>query len=103
YQLLREKVTNWLGTVVLDGFSVYEVDGVFRGERFWEQRTLVIRLLLIQRTEKPTGLFAWTIHEIGSEIASRVAVKEEEIWICHYPAKLTVFIGLKRVLAQGGD
>jgi len=39
YQLLRDKTTNRLGSLVLDGFSIYEVDGVFRGETLWEQRT----------------------------------------------------------------
>jgi hypothetical protein len=43
YQLLRDKVKNRLGGVVLDGFSIYEADGVFHGEVLWEQRTLVIR------------------------------------------------------------
>jgi hypothetical protein len=27
-----------------------------------------------------------------------IAVKEEEIWICHYPQNLIVFRGLKKVL-----
>ncbi len=49
YRFLREKVTNRLEQPVLDGFSVYEVDGAFQGEQFWEQRTLVIRLMIILR------------------------------------------------------
>jgi hypothetical protein len=34
YQMLRDKTTNRWGNVVLDGFSIYEVDGVFTG-RFY--------------------------------------------------------------------
>ena len=58
-----------LGQVVLDGFSIYEVDGVFCGERIWEQRTLVIRLLLVRRVGKPVTLLEASIEELGKEIA----------------------------------
>ena len=98
YQLLRDKVTRRLGEVVLDGFSVYEVDGVFRGERLWEQRTLVIRLLLVRPAERPALLVSATINDLGREIAFKVAREEEGIWICHYPQSLVVFRGLKRIL-----
>ena len=98
YRLLREKVTNRLGQVVLDGFSSYEVDGVFLGERLWQERTLVIRLLFIRTANKPANFIAATIQDLGREIASRVAAEEEEIWICHYPQNLFIFTGLKRLL-----
>lgn len=98
YQFLREKVTRRLGQVVLDGFSVYEVSGVFYGEQLWEQQTLVIRLLFIRMFEKPPSFIEDTIQELGREIATRIAFREEAIWICHYPQHLTVFSGLKRIL-----
>jgi hypothetical protein len=98
YRFLRDNVTHRLGPVVLDGFSVYEVDGVFRGEKFWEQRTLVIRLLLVRPSERPASLLSATINDLGKEIAIQVAREEEEIWICHYPQNLVVFRGLKRIL-----
>jgi hypothetical protein len=93
YQMLREKTKNRLGTIVLDGFSVYEVDGVFHGEGevLWEQRTLVIRVLFIRKTDKPAGLLETTIFELGREIATKVAVGEEQIWICHYAQTLRIF------------
>ena len=97
YQLLREKVANRLGFTVLDGFSIYEADGVFQGEQLWEQRTLVIRLLFIRPVTAP----GWVMSQIallGQEVASKVAVKEEEIWICPYPQTLTIFRGVKRLL-----
>src|SRR5262249_27638631 len=98
YQLLRDMIANRLGAVVLDGFSTYEVDGVFRGERLWEQRTLVIRMLFIRSSAAPAPGVETRIRELGKEIASKVAGKEEEIWICHYPQTLRVFRGMKRLL-----
>ena len=99
YQLLREMVTNRFGQMVLDGFSIYEVDGVFRGEQqLWDQRTLVIRLLLIRISERPAPLAETTINDLGWEIATRVAPKEEEIWICHFLQNLLVFPGARRLL-----
>ncbi len=98
YRFLQTKVEDRLGQVVLDGFSVYEVDGVFRGEKTWEQRTLVIRLLLVRTVGKPEGWLQATVRELGREIATRVAPREEEIWICHYPVNLMVFYGAKRLI-----
>lgn len=98
YQFLREKVTNRLGGMVLDGFSIYEVDGVFHGERLWEQRTLVIRLMLIRTSERPAAFVQAIVHDLGKELSAKIASAEEEIWICRYPQTLTVFTGLQRVL-----
>jgi hypothetical protein len=98
YQMLRDKVKNRLGNVVLDGFSIYEVDGVFQGEVLWEQRTLVIRILLIRKASTPPGLLEKTIVGLGREIATRVAVREEQIWICHFAQDLRIFSGLKHLM-----
>ena len=98
YQMLRDKVRNRLGSVVLDGFSIYEVDGVFHGETLWEQRTLVIRLLLIRKAATPLDLLEATVFELGREIATKVAIGEEQIWICHYPQSLRIFTGLQRLM-----
>ena len=98
YQMLRDKVKNRLGSLVLDGFSIYEVDGVFYGETLWEQRTLVIRILFIREARTPAHLLDTTIIEMGREIAAKVAAKEEQIWICHYAQNLRIFEGLKRLL-----
>jgi hypothetical protein len=97
YHLLREKVANHLGFTKLEGFSIYETDGVFQGEKLWEQRTLVIRVLFI----RPNSTSEWVtrlVSRLGQEIATTVAVNEEEIWICHYPLTLTIFRGAKRLL-----
>ena len=73
YQMLRDKTRNRLGSVVLDGFSIYEVDGVFYRETLWEQRTLVIRILLVRKTGTPLDLLDVTVLELGREIATKVA------------------------------
>jgi hypothetical protein len=98
YQMLRDKTTNRLGSLVLDGFSIYEVDGVFYGDILWEQRTLVIRILLVRKANSPPDLLERVLFELGREIATRVAVREEQIWICHYAQNLRIFTGLKRLL-----
>ncbi len=99
YQMLRDKTRNRLGSVVLDGFSIYEVDGVFYGETLWEQRTLVIRILLVRKAGTPLDLLDVTVLELGREIATKVAVREEQIWICHYAQNLRVFTGLQRLIS----
>jgi hypothetical protein len=99
YQFLRERVKSRLGLIALDGFSIYEADGVFQGEKLWEQRTLVIRLLFIRRLGSTAEQVSGRINTLGKEIATRVAAKEEAIWICHYPQMLTVFQGMKRILS----
>jgi hypothetical protein len=99
YQMLRNLTTNRVGALVLDGFSIYEVDGVFQGEKLWEQRTLVIRILLVRKAEMPSELLDSTILKLGWEIATKVAVREEQIWICHYAQNLRIFEGIKRLIS----
>jgi hypothetical protein len=91
YGFLRSKVTERLGELVLDGFSIYEVDGVFSGKKLWEERSLVIRILFIRPAASPARSVQAKIKDLGRAIANTVATKEEEIWICHYPQTVTVF------------
>lgn len=98
YGFLRSKVSKRLGDIVLDGFSIYEADGAFYGkERVWEERTLVVRIFLIRlvgapRVEQTVPLSVQAkINDLGRELADRVAIDEEEIWICTYPQYVTVF------------
>jgi len=85
YGFLRAKVHQRLADIVFDGFSIYEVDGVFRGEVTWEERTLVIRILFPRSAVAPAASVKARISDLGQEIAETVAPDEEEIWICHYP------------------
>lgn len=91
YDFLRKKVEQRLGGLMVDGLSVYEVDGVFRGERqLWEERTLVIRILLPPAVEQPLIVLQGRIHDLGRELCV-VAGDEEEIWISNYPQCVSVF------------
>jgi hypothetical protein len=98
YRFLREKIENRLGQIVLDGFSNYEVDGVFFGEKLWEQRTLIIRLMFIRTVGSSPESLHGRITDLGRELAHSIAVNEEQIWICHYPQHLVIFRGLKKSL-----
>lgn len=96
YRFLREKVTSRFNhPFSLDGFSIYEADGVFRGEVLWEQRTMVIRLLF-PRSEAGAAALDVKVSDLGKHIAA-IAAEEEQIWICHYPQHLRVFKGRKRL------
>jgi hypothetical protein len=55
-------------------------------------------MLLIRKVARPTDLVFALIQTLGQEIAAKVAIREEEIWICHYPQTVTVFAGVKRLL-----
>lgn len=91
YDFLRNKIEQRLGALMIDGLSVYEVDGVFRGlKQLWEERTLVIRILLPPSVEQPQIVLQGRIHDLGRELCV-VAGDEEEIWISNYPQSVSVF------------
>ncbi|HJT30779.1 MAG TPA: hypothetical protein VJ783_01845 [Pirellulales bacterium] len=107
YAFLRAKVSDRLGETVLDGFSIYEVDGVFYGrEQLWDERTLVVRLLLVRASKSPHARHAVEasvqrrIKDLGRELSGKVAIDEEEIWICSYPQQVTVFYP-RKIITEG--
>jgi len=95
YNYLRSKLADRRAGVTqavpIDGFSMYEVDGAFLGDRIYEERTLVIRILFPKDPHAPPESLRQQLQELGDEIAQSVALTEEEIWICHAPQTLTVF------------
>lgn len=92
YEYLRARTTEQVGEILLDGFSIYEVDGAFRGEsELWEERSLVIRILFPLKGETPQLAVQAKIRALGRQIAETVATSEEEIWISHYPHRISVF------------
>jgi hypothetical protein len=103
YDFLRNKVTQRLGALVLEGLSIYEVDGVFRGaKQLWEERTLVIRILLPPAAEQPLIVLQGRINDLGRELCV-VAGDEEEIWISNYSQTVTVFKPTQVGQAEGGQ
>lgn len=100
YRFLRQSVKYRTGQIALDGFTVFEGDGVFRGEKLWEERTLVIRILFINPGDAPEGMLEKRINDLGQEIAYSVALKEEEIWICYFPQSVMIFRRPKKPLGE---
>jgi hypothetical protein len=92
YGFLRDRTTDRIGEIVLDGFSIYEVDGVFRGKAdIWEERSLVIRILFPLERETPPDIVQARIRALGRQIADTVATSEEEVWISHYSHQISIF------------
>lgn len=77
--------------VTIDGFSLYEVDGAFSGERVYQERTLIVRLLFARQPDDDAVRIEAKIQELGREVAELVAMGEEELWICHYPQDVVIF------------
>jgi hypothetical protein len=98
YRFLRQAVKYRLGGIALDGFSIFEADGVFRGERLWEERTLVIQILFVRPVDASEAFLETKINDLGRELAHRIAPNEEQIWICYFPKSVLVFRGLRSVL-----
>jgi hypothetical protein len=77
--------------VGIDGFSLYEVDGAFIGDQIYEERTVVIRILLHRGAGDEAGGVRERIETLGREVAATVALTEREVWICHYPQGVVIF------------
>jgi hypothetical protein len=93
YNFLNDMLTasKLVQDLVLDGFSIYEVDGAFRGkEKSTDERSLVIRILFERPAEAPEFAAQAKIKKLGKDIGI-IAASEEEIWICHYAQKVAVF------------
>jgi len=76
---------------VIEGFSLYEVDGAFYGHEIYQERTIVVRLLLRHESSEDHQMLAGKIQVLGQEIAASVAMNEEELWICHFPQGVVIF------------
>jgi hypothetical protein len=55
--------------------------------------------MLVRSAGLPSQSLRTRVTLLGSEIATKVAAKEEEIWVCDYPQNLTVFLGTKKLFA----
>lgn len=75
----------------IDGFSLYEVDGAFYGREIYQERTIVIRILFKRDKSESARSIAKKIQLLGRDVAASVAVKEEELWICHFPQGVIIF------------
>jgi hypothetical protein len=95
YRYLREKMMGrdeaTRDAAIIDGFSLYEVDGAFYGDQIYEERTLVIRLLLLNDADTVATALDAQVATIGREIATAVARNEQELWICRCPQQMMIF------------
>jgi hypothetical protein len=95
YRYLRDKMMGRdeaaPDAAVIDGFSLYEVDGAFYGNQIYEERTLVIRLLLLHDADTAATALDAQVATMGREIATAVARKEQELWICRCPQQMMIF------------
>lgn len=95
YNFLRSKLADRsegrLRSVPIDGFSMYEVDGAFLSDRVYEERTLVIRILFMRAADDDQESIRNKITALGREIATTVALTEQELWVCHYPQGVVIF------------
>lgn len=94
YNFLRDKLNpkgGEEGTADVNGFSLYEVDGAFLGDRIYQERTVVIRILLRRGARDDDNAIRKRIESLGREVAETVAFTEDELWICHYPLGVVIF------------
>ncbi|HEY0984143.1 MULTISPECIES: hypothetical protein [unclassified Schlesneria] len=75
----------------IDGFSLYEVDGAFAGREIYQERTIVLRILFKRDQSQTEKSISKKIQLLGREVAASVAMKEEELWICHFPQGVIIF------------
>lgn len=79
---------------LLHGFSIYEVNGAFRGkERVHEERTAVIRIIFdvpLGSDDAEAAALEARIGEIGGTLREITQKREEEIWVIRIPAHRTV-------------
>jgi hypothetical protein len=92
YNYLRQKLAERKAgveqAVPIGGFSLYEVDGAFFGSEIYQERTVVIRILLQRAAAEDDHSIRHKIETLGSEIAATVAVAEEELWVGHYTQEI---------------
>lgn len=93
YVWLREQLYS-LPRPLLQGFSIYEVNGAFRGiERVYEERTAVIRVVFAAASVEDEGeqrAHEARVGEIAEEFRKITEEREGEIWLIRVPAYRTV-------------
>jgi len=94
YNYLRKKLADRKAgieqEVPIDGFSLYEVDGAFYGADLYQERTVVVRILMSKAEGADEGEMQRKINSLGREVAETVAIAEEELWIAHYPQGILI-------------
>ena len=75
----------------IKGFSIYEVDGAWKGtDNICDERTLIIRILFEQPQKDAGHLLDVRIADLGQHIAE-IADNEKQIMVCSYTQAMTMF------------
>jgi hypothetical protein len=75
----------------IDGFSIYEVDGAFRGEGIQsDERTLVIRIFFKPPVEEAKPSVETSVEAQGREVA-KIASAEKQVWLSYFPQSVAIF------------
>jgi hypothetical protein len=82
YAFLRAAVNHDPAVPHLDGFTIMEGDGTFRGQQLYDERTLIIQVLVPHAMDRPELVHTGLIAELGREIKA-LAHEEEEVWITY--------------------
>lgn len=82
YKFLTDQIKLNSKVLLLSGFSIYEVDGAYTGQKVYEERILVVRIIYNQSDD-----ISLKIDELANEIIKICQKKEEEIWLLQYEAK----------------
>jgi hypothetical protein len=70
---------------LLQGFSIYEVNGAFHGKEVYEERTLVVRVV-VESARRRRARVGDLIRALLAELHAITQGKEEELWIIRTPA-----------------
>lgn len=76
---------------LLQGFSIYEVNGAFRGTReVYQERTIVIRIVFDAPQEDDDGearAYEARIREVVGRMKRITEDREEKLWLIRIPAR----------------
>lgn len=89
YQWLERELRSPRSRALLHGFSIYDVNGAFRGrKRIYEERTLVVRLVFdIDAVSRERLSREERISEISRAIIRLTRGREETIWMLRCPGQ----------------
>lgn len=111
YGFLREQLQSSGYEALFAGYSLFQVQGAFRGERIYDESTLIVRLVY-DRTQLEQDTVAETegvenaemllrrvdkrVDDLAQYVIQITGTQEEEIWIMQYRARLARFVRKER-------
>jgi hypothetical protein len=111
YEFLREQLQSLGYEALFTGYSLFPVQGAFRGERIYDESTLIVRLIYdrtqfehrtveatksVENKELFLRLVDQRIDDLAQYVIQITGTQEEEIWIMQYRARLARFVRKER-------